>query len=131
MGADARDAPLEPAKPGFRGQKVSVFCCQQSIPERTSGMIISIDKSSSNGVIDALGAASSRSGARIRIVDWNDGTLSVNVIGQIEPDALLHPAITGVHQPTKPYRLASKEHRETTIVRVGDVEIGHGIPVIM
>ena len=94
-------------------------------------MIISIDKSKSNGVIDALGAASSRSGASIRIVDWNDGSLSVNVIGQIEPDALLHPAITAVHQPTKPYRLASKEHRETTIVRVGEVEIGNGTPVIM
>jgi 3-deoxy-7-phosphoheptulonate synthase len=94
-------------------------------------MIISIDKSASNGVIEALGAASSRSGASIRIIDWNDGSLSVNVLGQIEPDALSHPAITAIHQPSKPYRLASKEHREKTVVRVGNVEIGNGTPVIM
>jgi 3-deoxy-7-phosphoheptulonate synthase len=94
-------------------------------------MIISIDKSKSNGVIDALGAASSRSGASMRIIDWNDGSLSVNVLGQIEPDALAHPAITAVHPASKPYRLASKEHRARTVVRVGDVEIGNGTPVIM
>lgn len=94
-------------------------------------MIISIDRSKSNGVIDALGAASSRSGSSIRVIDWNDGTLSVNVLGQIEPDALSHPAITGIHHPNKPYRLASKEHRETTIVHVGDVAIGNGVPVLM
>ena len=94
-------------------------------------MIISIDKSRSNGILDALGAASSRSGASIRVVDWNDGSISVNVLGQIEPDALTHPAITAVHQSSKPYRLASKEHREKTVVRVGDVEIGSGAPVIM
>ncbi|MGC4047613.1 MAG: 3-deoxy-7-phosphoheptulonate synthase [Armatimonas sp.] len=94
-------------------------------------MIITIDRSKSNGVIDALGAASARSGATIRVIDWNDGLLSVNVIGQIEPDALSHPAINAVHQVSKPFRLASKEHREKTVVRVGDVEIGNGIPVIM
>jgi 3-deoxy-7-phosphoheptulonate synthase len=44
---------------------------------------------------------------------------------------LTHPAITGVHPASKPYRLASKDHRERTVVRVGDVEIGNGIPVIM
>ncbi|MCA9858389.1 MAG: 3-deoxy-7-phosphoheptulonate synthase, partial [Thermomicrobiales bacterium] len=94
-------------------------------------MIITIDKSKSNGVIDTLGAASQRSGASIRIIDWNDGSLSVNVLGQIEPDVLIHPAITGVHSATRPYRLASKEHRERTVVRVGEVEIGNGTPVIM
>ncbi len=94
-------------------------------------MIISIDKSSSNGVLESLGEASSRSGATIRVIDWNDGSLSVNVLGQIEPDALTHSAITAVHQVTRPYQLASKEHRERTVVRVGDVEIGNGTPVIM
>ena len=94
-------------------------------------MIITIDKSQANGVIDALGAASSRSGATMRIIDWNDGSLSVNVLGQIEPDALGHPAITGIHHASKQYRLASKEHREKTVVRVGEVEIGTGVPVIM
>ncbi len=94
-------------------------------------MIISIDKSSANGVLESLGAASSRSGATIRVIDWNDGSLSVNVLGQIEPDALTHPAITAIHQATKPYLLASKEHREKTVVRVGDVEIGGGTPVFM
>src|SRR6478609_2255649 len=94
-------------------------------------MIITIDRSKSNGVIDALGAATSRSGASMRVIDWNDGFLSVNVLGQIEPGALSHPAITGVHQVSKAYRLASKEHREKTVVRVGEVEIGQGTPVIM
>lgn len=94
-------------------------------------MIITIDRSKSNGVIDALGAATSRSGASMRIIDWNDGLLSVNVLGQIEPDALSHPAITGVHHVSKAYPLASKEHRDKTVVRVGEVEIGKGAPVIM
>ncbi len=94
-------------------------------------MIITIDRSKSNGVIDALGAATSRSGSSMRVIDWNDGFLSVNVLGQIEPDALSHPAITGVHQVSKAYLLASKEHREKTVVRVGEVEIGQGTPVIM
>ena len=86
-------------------------------------MIITIDRSKSNGVIDALGAATTRSGASMRVIDWNDGLLSVNVLGQIEPDVLGHPAITGVHQVSKPYRLASNEHRQKTVVWVGEVEI--------
>ncbi len=94
-------------------------------------MIISIDKSNANGILESLGAASQRSGATIRVIDWNDGSLSVNVLGQIEPDALTHAGITAVHQVTKPYQLASKEHREKTVVRVGNVEIGNGTPVIM
>lgn len=94
-------------------------------------MIITIDRGKSNGVIDALGAATARSGASMRVIDWNDGFLSVNVLGQIEPDVLGHPAISTVHQVSKPYPLASKEHREKTVVRVGDVEIGNGSPVIM
>ncbi|TXG80754.1 MAG: 3-deoxy-7-phosphoheptulonate synthase [Thermomicrobiales bacterium] len=94
-------------------------------------MIVTIDKSASNGVIEALGAASVRSGSTMRVIDWNDGSLAVNVFGQIEPDVLAHPAITGIHHPVKPYRLASKEHRETTVVRLGNVEIGNGTPVIM
>jgi 3-deoxy-7-phosphoheptulonate synthase len=94
-------------------------------------MIITIDRSKSNGVIDALGAASTRSGASMCVIDWNDGFLSVNVLGQIEPDVLTHPAITGVHQVAKAYPLASKEHRDKTVVRVGEVEIGNGAPVFM
>lgn len=94
-------------------------------------MIISIDKSKSNGVIDALGAATTRAGATMRVIDWIDGSLSVDVSGPIEPDALGHPAIISVRDVTKPYRLASREHREKTVVRVGDVEIGNGTPVII
>jgi 3-deoxy-7-phosphoheptulonate synthase len=94
-------------------------------------VIISIDKSKSNGVIDALGAASFRSGTTMRLIDWYDGTLSVSVTGQLEPDVLQHPAITAVHPGNAPYRLASKEHRQKTVVRVGEVEIGNGVPVIM
>ena len=94
-------------------------------------MIISIDKSKSNGVIDALGAASRSNGATLRIIDWNDGSLSVDVGGHLDPDALAHPAITSVQDVVKPYRLASKEHRAHSVVRVGAVEIGNGTPVIM
>lgn len=94
-------------------------------------MIISIDKSKSNGVIDTLGAASARNGVTMRIVDWADGSLSVDVSGPIESDALVHPAINSIREVRKPYRLASKEHREQTVVRVGNVEIGQGAPVIM
>ncbi len=94
-------------------------------------MIISIDKSKSNGVIDALGAASARAGATMRVIDWTDGSLSVDVGGSIEPDALGHPAIISVRTVNKPYRLASKEHRDKTVVHVGEVEIGNGTPVIM
>lgn len=61
-------------------------------------MIITIDRSRSNGVLDTLGAASARSGASMRIIDWNDGLLSVNVIGHLELDALGHPAIMAVHR---------------------------------
>lgn len=94
-------------------------------------MIISIDKSRANGIVDALEAASLRSGASIRIVDWNDGTLSVNVIGDMEPDVLAHPAIRSVNPVARPYRLASREHRQKTAVRVGEVEIGGDTPVVM
>lgn len=94
-------------------------------------MIISIDKSKSNGVIDALGAAGKRSGASLRFIDWNDGSLSIDVDGPLEANVLGHPAITGVQEVRKPYRLASREHRERSVVRVGDVEIGNGVPVIM
>ena len=130
MAADAENAPEHQQSRGTEAKR-SRFFVAKNLNEGMNAMIITIDRSKSNGVLDSLAAASLRSGATLRVIDWNDGSLSVNVLGQIEGDALGHPAITGVHQVSKPYRLASKEHRKQTVVRVGEVEIGGEATVII
>ena len=59
------------------------------------------------------------------------GGLIVAIDGSL-PDDLLHgPGICEVHRQHKPYVLASREHRERSVVTVGDVRIGGAVPVVM
>jgi 3-deoxy-7-phosphoheptulonate synthase len=59
------------------------------------------------------------------------GGAIVGIDGALPSEALTLPGITAVHQTHKPYMLASREHRSSSIVKVGHVEIGAGRPVIM
>lgn len=59
------------------------------------------------------------------------GGLIVAIDGSL-PDDLLHgPGVSGVHRQHKPYVLASIEHRERSVVTVGNIHIGDGAPVVM
>ncbi len=59
------------------------------------------------------------------------GGLIVAIDGSL-PDDLLHgPGIRGVHRQHRPYVLASREHRERSVVTVGDVRVGGEVPVVM
>src|SRR5688572_28672438 len=55
----------------------------------------------------------------------------VGVEGSLPAAALALPGVAGVHATHKPYMLASREHRASSVVRVGEVRIGGGRPVLM
>jgi 3-deoxy-7-phosphoheptulonate synthase len=55
----------------------------------------------------------------------------VGVEGSLPAEALALPGVAAVHATHKPYMLASREHRAPSVVRVGDVRIGGGQPVLM
>ena len=64
------------------------------------------------------------------MLDGRGGTI-VGVDGTLSDDVLALPGIEGIHLTHKPYMMASREHRERSVIRVGDVEIGGARPVLM
>lgn len=66
-----------------------------------------------------------------RTIPDGRGGLLVTIDGDLPEDLLGGPGVTGVHRQHKPYVLASLEHRERTVVRVGDVAIGGDRPVVL
>lgn len=55
----------------------------------------------------------------------------VGVDGALSDDVLDLPGVAAVHLTHKPYMMASREHRASSVVRVGDVVIGGDRPVLM
>jgi 3-deoxy-7-phosphoheptulonate synthase len=55
----------------------------------------------------------------------------IGVAGSLHLDQLDLPGISGVQTVHKPYMMASREARETSVVSVGNVRIGDGSPVVM
>ncbi len=94
-------------------------------------MIIILNAAAPTSTLDALLNAASAEGLEGRtMLDGRGGTL-VGVDGALSDEVLALPGIEGVHLRHKPYMMASLEHRERSVIRVGDVEIGGDRPVLM
>jgi 3-deoxy-7-phosphoheptulonate synthase len=96
-------------------------------------MIVAMSTDAPASTTDAVLAAARSAGLEARAMSDGHGGSLVGIHGSLDPDALDLPGIAGIHPKHKPYMLASREHRPhaPTIVRVGDVRIGGGRPVVM
>ncbi len=94
-------------------------------------MIVSIATDAPEGTTTAILAAAAASGLGAHSMPDGRGGELVGVDGFLPADILSLPGIGAVHPIHKPYMLASKEHRAPSVVRVGEVAIGGGRPVLM
>ncbi len=94
-------------------------------------MIIMLDATAPIATSVALLDAASALRKPARTMPDGRGGLIVAIDGSL-PDDLLHgPGISAIHRQHKPYVLASLEHRQRSVVTVGDVRIGGDQPVVM
>ena len=94
-------------------------------------MIVSLSPDAPASTRAALLAAATEAGLEGRTMPDGRGGHVVGVDGALPAAALDLPGVAAVQAVHKPYMLASREHRASTTVRVGDVEIGGGHPVLM
>jgi len=96
-------------------------------------MIITITPDAPASTATAILAAASGAGLEARTMDDGHGGTLVGIQGAVTDDVLRLPGVGAIHTTHRPYMLASREHRPhaPTVVRVGDVRIGGGRPVIM
>ncbi|MFL5760290.1 MAG: 3-deoxy-7-phosphoheptulonate synthase [Thermomicrobiales bacterium] len=94
-------------------------------------MIVTLSAEAPQSTLTAIAATAGGLGLVARSMPDGHGGAVVGIDGILPVDSLALPGITAVHQTHKPYMLASREHRTASIVRVGNVEIGAGRPVIM
>ncbi|MGH2530674.1 MAG: 3-deoxy-7-phosphoheptulonate synthase [Thermomicrobiales bacterium] len=94
-------------------------------------MIVTVSPDAPPTTAASLVATAASHGLAARSMPDGWGGTIVGVDGQMPADALTLPGITAVHPVHKPYMLASREHRATSVIRVGNVPIGAGTPVIM
>ncbi len=96
-------------------------------------MIVTITEQAPLATTDALLAAAVAAGLEARVMtDGHGGTL-IGVDGALPADLLTLPGVGAVLERHKPYMLASREGRPhaPTVVKLGDVRIGGGRPVMM
>lgn len=98
-------------------------------------MIVSLHPDAPSTTAAALIAAAAHAGLDAQAIADGHGGAAIGIHGAL-PDAapvLSLPGVLAVHIKHKPYLLASRELRPhaPTIVRVGDVRIGGGRPVVI
>lgn len=94
-------------------------------------MIVTVSPDAPATTVTGLVATAASHGLAARALPDGWGGAIVGIDGQMAPDALTLPGITAVHAAHKPYMLASREHRAPSVIRVGNVAIGAGTPVVM
>jgi 3-deoxy-7-phosphoheptulonate synthase len=96
-------------------------------------MLVTIAPDAPATTAPALLAAASALGLEARRGDDGHGGSVVGVSGRLPGDVLTLPGIVKVLATHKPFMLASREGRPhaPTVVRLGDVRIGGGRPVVM
>ncbi len=96
-------------------------------------MLVSIAADAPQSTIPALIAAAASAGFEARRADDGHGGAVIGVVGALPGDVLTLPGITRVLDKHKPFMMASREGRPNapTVVRLGDVRIGGGRPVVM
>jgi 3-deoxy-7-phosphoheptulonate synthase len=99
--------------------------------EESKPMIVTIAADAPQSTLVIITATAGGLGLVARSMPDGRGGAVVGIDGNLPTDSLTLPGVTAVHQAHKPYMLASREHRTASTVRVGNVEIGTGRPVIM
>ncbi len=94
-------------------------------------MIVTLSADAPQSTLATITATAGGLGLVARSMPDGRGGAVVGIDGTLPTDSLTLPGITAVHQTHKPYMLASREHRSSSIVTVGNVDIGAGRPVIM
>jgi 3-deoxy-7-phosphoheptulonate synthase len=94
-------------------------------------VIIKIAADAPLATTESIIAAANGQGLGAHAMPDGRGGAIIGIGGDLPGDLLTLPGIISVHQKHRPYMLASREHRNGSIVRVGSVEIGKGRPVIM
>jgi 3-deoxy-7-phosphoheptulonate synthase len=93
-------------------------------------MIVTLTATAPSTTRTDLLTAAAALGLEARRLDFDDGGV-IGIDGELPGDLLTLPGIAAVYRSHKPYMLASREHREATVVRVGPVEFGGGSPAII
>lgn len=94
-------------------------------------MIISLAADVPASTINTLMAHAEAAGLSAHQAADNRGGVIVGVDGSLPETVLDLPGVLGAHAKHKPYMLASLEHRDRSVVHVGNVAIGGDTPVIM
>jgi len=94
-------------------------------------MIVTLAPDVPDSTRSSIADAAALIGSSARELTWEDGIRVVAIDGDLHADALRLPGVVASHDKHKNYMLASKLVRERSTVRVGEVEIGSGHPVIM
>jgi len=98
-------------------------------------MIVTVTPAAPTSTTAAVLGAAAAAGLPARAVDDGHGGALVGIHGALPADteALRLPGVSGVHPKHAPFMLASREFRPhaPTVVKVGDVRIGGGRPVMI
>lgn len=96
-------------------------------------MLVTIAPSAPDTTVPALLAAAAAADLEARAAGDGHGGTVVGVDGDLPGDLLNLPGIAAVYARHKPYMLASREYRPhaPTVVRLGDVRLGGGRPVVI
>ncbi len=94
-------------------------------------MIVTLTAEAPNSTINAILAAASSAGCEARTFDDGHGGAVLGIAGSVSVAGL--PGISAVLEKHRPYMLASREGRphSPTVVKVGNVRIGSGRPVVI
>lgn len=94
-------------------------------------MIVTLNPDAPASTAIELIAAAAALGFPARQLSFGEGEIVIGIDGNVPPDLLNLPGVSGSRAKHKPYMLASREHRDRTVVQIGDVAIGGPEPVIV
>jgi 3-deoxy-7-phosphoheptulonate synthase len=94
-------------------------------------MIVTVTPEAPATTTASLLATAASLGLSARTLPDERGGAVVGIDGSLPPDTLTLPGIDRVQITHRPYMLASNEHRDRSVVRVGPVAIGNGHPVVI
>lgn len=94
-------------------------------------MIVTVIGSEAEIVSQSILASAAAYERRATLLRYDDGDVVIGLDGPLPVDTFPLNGGIQIHEPQRPYRLASKEHRSSSVVRVGPVSIGTGEPVLI
>ncbi|MBX3071855.1 MAG: 3-deoxy-7-phosphoheptulonate synthase [Thermomicrobiales bacterium] len=94
-------------------------------------MIITFESGADTTSIDRLRVEADRLGIGNRMLRFDDGSVIAGFDRTLPPDALTGLAASQILPTHRPYMLASSEHRDRSVVWVGDVAFGADMPVLI